>query len=232
MKEPQLSSFWWNEVVFRSFQAGYLKRIDMELFRRLRSPIAKRLYRLLDKRFYHKDRWTFDLRELACEHVGISRNYDVGQMKRKLRPAIAELEEAQYLVRLETARRFSRIGVGRWTVCFVKESAREERRYRFSPGSSKAKRRARQAASTPTEDRQTKRPRRDAERCSRIKAYLARLSPDERTQLEEKAFASAGSLLKSGHDRALQRNNPSMAGVYRRIILEAHITTILENRST
>ena len=30
--EPALSAVLWNEVVFRSFQAGYLKRIDMGLF--------------------------------------------------------------------------------------------------------------------------------------------------------------------------------------------------------
>jgi len=48
----------------------------MELYRRLESPIAKRLYRLLDKRFYHKTQWTFDLRTFCCEHVGLSRSYD------------------------------------------------------------------------------------------------------------------------------------------------------------
>ena len=108
--------FLWNEVVFRSFRSGYLKQIDMELFRRLQSPIAKRLYRLLDKRFYHKSQWVFDLRELACEHVGLSRNYDTGQLKRKLLPAIAELEAAGYLRALAAESRFIRIREGQWQV--------------------------------------------------------------------------------------------------------------------
>ena len=73
---------------FPQLSSGYLKQIDMDLYPRLQSPIAKRLYRLLDKRFYHKRRWEFGLRELACEHVGLSRSYDTGQLKRKLRPAI------------------------------------------------------------------------------------------------------------------------------------------------
>ena len=118
--EPALSVFCWNEVVFRSFRSGYLKQIDMELFRRLKSPIAKRLYRLLDKRFYHKARWEFDLREFACEHVGLSRNYDAGGLKRKLRPAIAELESVGYLKRADPKGRFQRVGRGRWQVSFVK----------------------------------------------------------------------------------------------------------------
>jgi hypothetical protein len=50
------------------------------------------LYRFLDKRFFHRDRWEFDLKEFAWEHAGISRGYDVADLKRKLRPAIAELE--------------------------------------------------------------------------------------------------------------------------------------------
>jgi len=123
--EPTLSSFVWNEVVFRSFQAGYLKQIDMELFRRLRSPIAKRLYRLLDKRFYHRPKWEFDLRALAHEHVGLSRAYDVGQLKRKLRPAIRELESAGYLRSLDDAKRFTRIGRGQWQVEFSRPAVRK-----------------------------------------------------------------------------------------------------------
>ncbi|MHB8954585.1 MAG: replication initiator protein A [Pirellulaceae bacterium] len=117
-KEPALSMFCWNEVVFRSFQAGYLKSIDMELFRCLESPIAKRLYRLLDKRFYHKNQWEFDLRELACEHVGLSRSYDTAGLKRKLRPAIAELESIGYLKTVNPEQRFIRLARGRWQIHF------------------------------------------------------------------------------------------------------------------
>jgi len=119
--EPPLSMFCWNEVVFRSFQSGYLKQIDMELYRRLESPVAKRLYRLLDKRFYHKKSWQFDLRELACEHVGLSRSYDAAGLKRKLRPAVYELEATGYLEPMDPKQRFSKIGRGQWQVTFTRE---------------------------------------------------------------------------------------------------------------
>ena len=118
--EPALSSFVWNDVVLRSFQAGYLKRIDMALFQRLKSPIAKRLYRFLDKRFHHKRTWEFQLRDLAHEHIGLSRSYDTAQLKRKLCPAIAELEENGFVRSMDSADRFTRIKQGVWQVAFTR----------------------------------------------------------------------------------------------------------------
>lgn len=38
----------------------------------MQSAIARRLYRFLDKRFFRRDRWEFDLKEFACEHAGLS----------------------------------------------------------------------------------------------------------------------------------------------------------------
>lgn len=122
--EPVLSSFLWNEVVFRSFQAGYLKRIDMELFRRLKSPIVKRLYRFLDKRFHHKTAWEFELRELAHEHIGLSRSYDTAQLKRKLLPAITELEDAGFVRTMNSSDRFTWIKRGVWQVAFARRGAK------------------------------------------------------------------------------------------------------------
>ena len=69
------SSFTWNEVPYRSFQAGNLKRLDMDRYRGLSLSVSKRLYRFLDKRFYHRRQLTFDLKSLAFEHLGLSRAY-------------------------------------------------------------------------------------------------------------------------------------------------------------
>ncbi len=121
--ELPLSSFTWNEVVFRSFQSGYLKTIDLDDYHRLESAVAKRMYRFLDKRFYHKSRWEFDLMEFACEHIGLSRNYDTGQLKRRLNPAIAELEAVGFLEPLSPAGRYVKIGRGKWQVVFTRQAA-------------------------------------------------------------------------------------------------------------
>ena len=91
-------------MIFESFQAGYLKPLDYDMCMGFSNATAKRLYRFLDKRFHHKTDWTFDLKELAHEHIGLNRNYEgTVQLKRKLEPAISELEERWFS--LTTARR-------------------------------------------------------------------------------------------------------------------------------
>lgn len=120
--ELPLSSFTWNEVVFRSFKSGYLKAIDLGVFRQLEYAAAKRMYRFLDKRFYHKPQWEFDLTEFACEHIGVSRNYDTGQLKRRLQPAIAELEAVGFLEALPLVQRYVKISRGEWRIVFLKKA--------------------------------------------------------------------------------------------------------------
>ena len=118
--DAALSFFTWNEVVFRSFQAGFLKKLDLDFYRHLKLATAKRMYRFLDKRFHHSNRMRFDLRRFACEHIGLSRKYDAAQLKRRLNPAIAELEQAGFLEPLPPASRFRRLRRGEWEVLFFR----------------------------------------------------------------------------------------------------------------
>jgi hypothetical protein len=113
-----LSSFVWNEVLFRSFRAGNLKSLDFDFYKSLDSAIAKRLYRFLDKRFFHRKHWEFNLKEVAWEHIGLSRNYDCASLKRKLHPAIKELERHQFLRPMSEEDRFRKISSGEWRVLF------------------------------------------------------------------------------------------------------------------
>ena len=113
------SSFVWNEVVFNSFKSGYLKQIDFEFYKRLDSAVSKRMYRFLDKRFYHRQTLEFDLRTFACEHIGLSKNYHNGELKRVLTPAILELEAQGYLRKIAPEQRFVRRAKGEWNVVFA-----------------------------------------------------------------------------------------------------------------
>ena len=128
---PASSWFVWNEVLLESFQAGYLKRLDWNLYCRLESPVAKRLYRFLDKRFYHSNRIEIELGDLALCKIRISSGYNTGQMKRALLRGIEELESKWSLKRLDEKHRFQKVGSGQWTVVFerrrrwVKKSAKE-----------------------------------------------------------------------------------------------------------
>lgn len=115
------SSFVWNEVVFNSFKAGYLKQIDFEFYKGLESAVSKRMYRFLDKRFYRSQKLEFDLRTFACEHIGLSKKYHNGELKRVLSPALSELEERGFLKRLASDERFVRKMKGEWTIVLVRE---------------------------------------------------------------------------------------------------------------
>ncbi len=112
----------WNEVVFDSFQAGFLRDIDFQLCMRLEHPTALRMYRFLGKRFYVRPEWLFDLKEFAHEHMGLGRNYEGGtQIARKLKPAIAELEAIGFLEPLPEKDRFLKKGRV-WSIRFVQKN--------------------------------------------------------------------------------------------------------------
>jgi hypothetical protein len=115
-----LSSFRWNEVIFRSFQAGNLKQLDLDLFVSLKLPTTKRMYRFLDKRFYRRERLEFDLKTFAYNHIGLSKIYAPTELKRKLRPALVELEEKGFLEPLLPEERYSYQGKGLWRIVFLR----------------------------------------------------------------------------------------------------------------
>ncbi len=121
---PQSSWFVWNEVFFDSFRSGYLKKLDWDLYCRLADPVAKRLYRLLDKRFYHGSEVVFDLKELAVRKVRLSDNYDAGQMKRALSAGIRELEAVWDLHPLPPEERYRKVRRGEWQVVFGRKRVR------------------------------------------------------------------------------------------------------------
>ena len=121
-----LSSFRWNEVIFESFQSGNLKQLDLEFYLKLRLPTTKRLFRFLDKRFYRRARLDFDLRTLACEHVGMSRSYAPTELKRRLRPALEELEQLGFLEPLDAEERYSYVSRGCWRIILIRGQTLEE----------------------------------------------------------------------------------------------------------
>ena len=111
-----LSSFVWNDVIFRSFQVENLKRINLNVYFQLESAIARQIYRFADKRFYQRRVLEFPLRVFACEHIGLSRSYDNYELKRKLQPALAELEGVGFLRRIPTAERFNKRSPSNWEI--------------------------------------------------------------------------------------------------------------------
>jgi len=121
---PGCSRFVWNEVLFRSFQSGYLKQLDWNLYCKLTSPVAKRLYRFLDKRFYHSNRVEIDLLELGLRKVRLSGNYNSAQLKRTLQKGIEELERLWDLKQRSPEERFRKDGLGKWIAIFERKAKR------------------------------------------------------------------------------------------------------------
>ena len=80
------------------------------------------MFRFLDKRFYHRRRWEFDLKEFAFEHVGLTRAYrDNGRIKSKLDPAIEELTAVGFLEPLDRAERYVKVRQGRWKIVLIQK---------------------------------------------------------------------------------------------------------------
>ena len=114
------SSFTWNDVMFESFNAGNLKRIDLGVYFNLKLAAAKQMYRFLDKRFYKKACLEFDLREFATEHIGLGRRYDNHGLKRKLLPALKELEDIGFITPCKAEERFRCTSPGKWIIALQK----------------------------------------------------------------------------------------------------------------
>jgi hypothetical protein len=96
------SFFIWSEMLFDSFKSGYIKKLDLDLYFSLKSAVARRLYRYLDKHFYFKNVLDAHLFTLAFEKIGLSRSYKyVSSIRQQLTPALKELVSIGFLSSFE-----------------------------------------------------------------------------------------------------------------------------------
>lgn len=79
-----------------SYRANYLKNIDSRFYWSLSSPIAKRLYRLIDKKRNGRRVWEAELFSLR-ERIPLSNYKYASKIKEKLAPAHAELISQDFL---------------------------------------------------------------------------------------------------------------------------------------
>lgn len=123
--EFAFSSIVWSDFVFKSFRDEYTKPIDMELFRKLQTPVAKRAFRFLDKRFLYRPHWEFDLRSFCEQKIGLQPYRFESKFKEKIAPGLAELEE-HGVIRVES--RFGDICRGVHKIVFTKGNYDENRK--------------------------------------------------------------------------------------------------------
>src|SRR5262249_51909742 len=105
----------------QSLKSGNLKKLDLECLFSLRLPTSQRMYRFLDKRFYPPHQpppVEMDLHDFACGHIGLTRVDNVAELKRRLAPAIEELESIGFIAKVELAERYHKVKTGIWRVRF------------------------------------------------------------------------------------------------------------------
>lgn len=126
-----LCSFVWSDTIWKSFTDGFIKKVDMKMWRKIsskpRKEVALRLYRILDKRFYRKSYVRFDIRKLCIGTLGISQDYAPSQMQRVLERACDWLIECHYL-------REVRFGTGRGgqpEATFIKATRKNEANQKY-----------------------------------------------------------------------------------------------------
>ena len=96
--ELPMSFFRWNDVMFHSFQTGYMRSLDLGFALSLKGDIALRLYRYLDKKSYDGRR-SFEIElEMLCErHLGMRKARYASTLKARLQSAHEELIERAFL---------------------------------------------------------------------------------------------------------------------------------------
>lgn len=110
----------WSDRIWDSFKAGYIKKLDIDFFYSLSRPLSRRLYRFLDKRMRYQDEYEIDIFDLSAR-LGMQRYKYPSYVKRKLKPALEELEARGYLRKTTFPKR------GKYTrVHFVKGKAAPE----------------------------------------------------------------------------------------------------------
>ncbi len=106
--------FIWGDFMWESLQAGNIRTLDFGFWKGLDHPVSKRLFRLLDKRFYKRNMVTFPLKTLAYDKVGVSRKMHTGQIKETLKTGHRELESKGFCKSTYVKR-----GRGNWEVVYT-----------------------------------------------------------------------------------------------------------------
>lgn len=131
---PERKKSWvhWSSEVFADIQSGNVKELNTEEFFSLRLPLARRLYRFLDKHLHQTPILTMDLIALGA-HLGISETSHIGKIKERLRDAVEELEQLSgFIEPASWTDRFVREGVGQWTITFGRPGKHAGTTSRFS----------------------------------------------------------------------------------------------------
>ena len=97
-KEADTSFIVWGSRIWRNLQAGYIRRLDVDFYYSLDLPLARRLFRFLDKvtNYKQEEPYAIDVFDLANK-LGLAQCQYASQLKRPLAAAADELVQRGYL---------------------------------------------------------------------------------------------------------------------------------------
>jgi hypothetical protein len=86
-----------DDIIVRSYNAGYLKLLDTDLYFTLKKPLAKALYKLVDQRRHGAMSWSVNVRELR-DLLAMSKSYKApSRIWEVLAPAHKALRQEKFL---------------------------------------------------------------------------------------------------------------------------------------
>lgn len=115
-EEGEESFILWSSRVWRSIQAGYLKYLDLDFYYSLNTPLARRMYRFLDKIMAYQDTYQIDIFALANK-LGMTVYEYPSHLKRPLKKAATDLVNRGWLANFE----FVKVG-NYHRMCFYKQT--------------------------------------------------------------------------------------------------------------
>lgn len=100
--EERKSYITWGELVWKSIKAGYIKQLDIDFYYSLKNPLARRLYRFLDKITNYKPSkpYTIDIFALANKLGMVPQEYP-STVKKIIKNAAQELVDRGWLAEFE-----------------------------------------------------------------------------------------------------------------------------------
>lgn len=103
--QPFISQVTFGEFIFKSFKDGFIKSLDLNLYLSLKSALARKLFRLLDKKRHRGEVFEIEMMRLANRLALTDRAYPSIVKKHLERGAHAELEAIGFLKSVRYLRR-------------------------------------------------------------------------------------------------------------------------------
>jgi len=94
--KKQSGFFVWSDTVFQDIDTGYIKGLDLDMWRKIKNPAARKLFRMLDKRFYKQDVVHWKVEYLA-NHVLRLENLGLWYYKRQITKYAQELKRCKFI---------------------------------------------------------------------------------------------------------------------------------------